>query len=152
MNFRGHTGVDLLRRRTLPPTDGTGRNLRRELLPRGTGDVLRHLSALPHGYEFLSPGDGESYGDQLVKTMANRTTPCPAVATHATQETPTRRQQDQPILPYGPEHSHWLIQCLPEARLRHEVRWLLHPPRQKQVVDTLSAVLRGKLASANDDN
>jgi len=116
------------------------------------GDALRHLSALPHGHEVLSPGDGESCGDQFVKTMATRKTPCLAVATHAAQETPTRRQQDQPVLPYGPEHSHWLIQCLPEARLRNEVRWLMRPPQQKQVVDTLSAVLRGTLASANDDN
>jgi hypothetical protein len=112
MNFRGHTGGDLLRRRLLSRTDGTGRNLRRELLPRGMGDALRHLSALPHGYEFLSPGDGESYGDQLVKTMANRTTrvrqwrPRHAGNPNVTQARPAR-----PAV--RPERSHWLIQCLP---------------------------------------
>jgi hypothetical protein len=134
-----------------PRTDGTGRNLRRELLPRGMGDALRHLSALPHGYEFLSPGDGESYGDQLVKTMANRTTPVrQRRPRHAGNPNVT---QARPARPAVRPRAFPLAHPVPAgARLRNEFPWLMRPSTAKQVVDTLSAVLRGTLASANDDN
>lgn len=39
--------------------------------PEEWADVLRHISALGHRYEFLIPGHGKSCSDQFVKTMAS---------------------------------------------------------------------------------
>jgi glyoxylase-like metal-dependent hydrolase (beta-lactamase superfamily II) len=87
--------------------------------PEEWADVLRHVSALRHRYEFLIPGHGEPCSDQFVKTMADTMTTAVRQATQATRETPDDATKAIPILPYGPEQSRWFITRLQETRARH---------------------------------
>ena len=64
--------------------------------PEEWADVLRHVSALRHRYEFLIPGHGEPCSDQFVKTMANTMTTAVRQATQATTGNPGRRHQGHP--------------------------------------------------------
>ncbi|WP_211879549.1 MBL fold metallo-hydrolase [Pseudarthrobacter albicanus] len=121
---RGHTDGDLL--------VGTGTTLYAgDLVEQGSypsfedsypeewADALRHISALRHRYEFLIPGHGQPFGDQLVKTMANTMSTAVRQAIQATRETPDDATKAIPILPYGPEQSRWFIKRLQETRAQH---------------------------------
>ena len=84
--------------------------------PEEWADVLRHVSALRHRYEFLIPGHGEPCNDQFVKTMADTMATAVRQAIQATRETPDDATKAIPILPYGPEQSRLFIKSLQESR------------------------------------
>ncbi|MBT1001249.1 MBL fold metallo-hydrolase [Paenarthrobacter sp. DKR-5] len=75
-------------------------------------DVLRHVSALRHNYEYLVPGHGEPVGDAFVRTMADTMATAVRSARQATREMPNDATKAVPILPYGPEQSRWFIHRL----------------------------------------
>lgn len=75
-------------------------------------DVLRHLSALRHNYEYLVPGHGEPVADAFVRTMADTMATAVRSARQASRETPNDATKAIPILPYGPEQSRWFIHRL----------------------------------------
>lgn len=83
--------------------------------PEEWADVLRHISALRHHYEFLVPGHGKLCGDQLVKTMANTMTTAVRQAWQSIRDTPNDATKAIPVLPYGPEQSRWFIRRLKET-------------------------------------
>lgn len=80
--------------------------------PEEWADVLRHISALRHRYEFLIPGHGTPCSDQFVKTMANTMSTAVKQARQSIRDTPTDATKAIPVLPYGPEQSRWFIKRL----------------------------------------
>lgn len=82
--------------------------------PEEWADVLRHISALRHRYEFLIPGHGKPCSDQIVKTMADTMTTAVRQARQSIRDTPTDATKAIPVLPYGPEQSRWFIRRLQE--------------------------------------
>ncbi|MFC4395229.1 MBL fold metallo-hydrolase [Arthrobacter sedimenti] len=82
--------------------------------PEEWADVLRHISALRHRYEFLIPGHGEPCSDKFVKTMANTMTTAVRQARQSIRDTPNDATKAIPVLPYGPEQSRWFIKRLQE--------------------------------------
>lgn len=85
--------------------------------PAEWADLLRHISALRHRYEYLIPGHGKPCGDQFVKTMANTMTTAVRQARQSIRETPNDATKAVPVLPYGPEQSRQVIRRLQETRL-----------------------------------
>lgn len=83
--------------------------------PLEWADVLRHISALRHRYEFLIPGHGQPCSDEFVKTMANTMTTAARQARQSLRDTPSDATKAIPILPYGPEQSRWFIKRLKET-------------------------------------
>ncbi|MDE8585918.1 MBL fold metallo-hydrolase [Arthrobacter sp. NQ4] len=84
--------------------------------PEEWADVLRHISALRHRYEFLIPGHGEPCSDQFVKTMADTMTTAVRQARQSIRDTPNDATKAIPVLPYGPEQSRWFIKRLQETK------------------------------------
>jgi len=82
--------------------------------PEEWADVLRHISALRHRYEFLIPGHGTPCSDQFVKTMANTMSTAVRQARQSIRDTPNDATKAIPVLPYGPEQSRWFIKRLQE--------------------------------------
>lgn len=82
--------------------------------PEEWADVLRHISALRHRYEFLIPGHGTPCSDQFVKTMADTMSTAVRQARQSIRDTPNDATKAIPVLPYGPEQSRWLIKRLQE--------------------------------------
>ncbi|MBX7444924.1 MULTISPECIES: MBL fold metallo-hydrolase [unclassified Arthrobacter] len=82
--------------------------------PEEWADVLRHISALRHRYEFLIPGHGTPCSDQFVKTMANTMTTAVRQARQSIRDMPSDATKAIPVLPYGPEQSRWFIKRLQE--------------------------------------
>lgn len=82
--------------------------------PADWADVLRHISALRHRYEFLIPGHGEPCSDQFVRTMANTMSTAVRQARQSIRDTPNDATKAIPVLPYGPEQSRWFIRRLQE--------------------------------------
>jgi glyoxylase-like metal-dependent hydrolase (beta-lactamase superfamily II) len=82
--------------------------------PEEWADVLRHISALRHRYEFLIPGHGKPCSDQFVKTMADTMTTAVRQARQSIRDTPNDATKAIPVLPYGPEQSRWFIKRLQE--------------------------------------
>lgn len=87
--------------------------------PEEWADVLRHISALRHRYEFLIPGHGGPCSDQFVKTMANTMSTAVRQALQSIRDTPSDATKAIPVLPYGPEQSRWFIKRLQETRGHH---------------------------------
>jgi glyoxylase-like metal-dependent hydrolase (beta-lactamase superfamily II) len=87
--------------------------------PEEWADVLRHISALRHRYEFLIPGHGQPCSDQFVKTMANTMSTAVRQALQSIRDTPSDATKAIPVLPYGPEQSRWFITRLRETRSHH---------------------------------
>ncbi|MGN7200869.1 MBL fold metallo-hydrolase [Arthrobacter sp. SAFR-044] len=83
--------------------------------PEEWADVLRHISALRHRYEFLIPGHGTPCSDQFVKTMANTMSTAVRQARQSIRDTPNDATKAIPVLPYGPEQSRWFIKRLQES-------------------------------------
>lgn len=83
--------------------------------PREWADVLRHISALRHRYDYLIPGHGEPCSDTFVKTMADTMTTAARQARQSLRDTPTDATKAIPILPYGPEQSRWFLKRLKET-------------------------------------
>jgi hypothetical protein len=108
-----------------------GRNLLRGLVPRGMGD--------------------DSCASLRCGTATNSYFPGTAGA-QATPETQRDATKAVPILPDGPERSDGPSSACRRRAVTTELVWLEYPPRQRQVLATLSAVLSGTLASVNDDN
>lgn len=117
---RGHTDGDLL--------VGTGTTLfAGDLVEHGAypsfedsyplewADVLRHISALRHRYDYLIPGHGEPCSDTFVKTMADTMTTAVRQARQSLRDTPSDATKAIPILPYGPEQSRWFLKRLKET-------------------------------------
>lgn len=91
--------------------------------PEEWADVLRHISALRHRYEFLIPGHGKPCSDQFVKTMADTMTTALRQARQSIRDTPNDATKAIPVLPYGPEQSRWFIKRLQETgRNPQEIR------------------------------
>lgn len=84
--------------------------------PEEWADVLRHISALRHRYEFLIPGHGKPCSDQFVKTMAGTMTTAVRQARQSIRDTPNDATKAIPVLPYGPEQSRWFIKRVQETR------------------------------------
>lgn len=84
--------------------------------PEEWADVLRHISALRHRYEFLVPGHGKCCSDQFVKTMASTMSTAVRQALQSIRDTPNDATKAIPVLPYGPEQSRWFIKRLQETR------------------------------------
>lgn len=84
--------------------------------PEEWADVLRHISALRHRYEFLVPGHGIPCSDQFVKTMADTMSTAVRQARQSIRDTPNDATKAIPVLPYGPEQSRWFIRRLQETR------------------------------------
>lgn len=121
---RGHTDGDLLvgTSTTLYAGDLVEQGAHpsfEDAFPEEWADVLRHISALRHRYEFLIPGHGEPCSDQFVKTMANTMTTAVRQATQSIRDTPSDATKAIPVLPYGPEQSRWFIRRLQETRAHH---------------------------------
>lgn len=83
--------------------------------PREWADVLRHISALRHRYDYLIPGHGEPCSDTFVRTMADTMTTAARQARQSLRDTPTDATKAIPILPYGPEQSRWFLKRLKET-------------------------------------
>lgn len=118
---RGHTDGDLLvgTQTTLYVGDLVEQGAHpsfEDSYPEEWSDVLRHISALRHRYEFLIPGHGEPCSDQFVRTMANTMTTAVRQARQSIRDTPSDATKAIPVLPYGPEQSRWFIKRLQEAR------------------------------------
>lgn len=121
---RGHTDGDLLV--GTPTTLYAGDLLEQgshpsfeDSYPEEWADVLRHISALRHRYEFLIPGHGGPCSDQFVKTMANTMSTAVRQALQSIRDTPSDATKAIPVLPYGPEQSRWFIKRLQETRGHH---------------------------------
>ncbi|GAA4026999.1 MBL fold metallo-hydrolase [Arthrobacter methylotrophus] len=87
--------------------------------PEDWADVLRHISALRHRYEFLVPGHGQPCSDQFVKTMADTMSTAVRQAMQSIRDTPSDATKAIPVLPYGPEQSRWFIKRLQETQAHH---------------------------------
>ncbi|WP_457946033.1 MBL fold metallo-hydrolase [Pseudarthrobacter sp. alpha12b] len=116
---RGHTDGDLLvgSATTLYVGDVVEQGAQpsfEDSYPEEWADVLRHISALRHRYEFLIPGHGKPCSDQFVKTMANTMSTAVRQARQSIRDTPNDATKAIPVLPYGPEQSRWFIQRLRE--------------------------------------
>lgn len=121
---RGHTGGDLLvgTSTTLFAGDLVEHGAHpsfEDSFPEEWADVLRHISALRHRYEFLIPGHGEPCNDQFVKTMATTMSTAVRQAQQSIREMPSDATKAIPVLPYGPEQSRWFIRRLQETRPHH---------------------------------
>lgn len=120
---RGHTDGDLLvgTQTTLYVGDLVEHGAHpsfEDSYPEEWADVLRHISALRHRYEFLIPGHGNPCSDQFVKTMANTMTTAVRQAWQSIRDTPDDATKAIPVLPYGPEQSRWFITRLKETRIK----------------------------------
>lgn len=120
---RGHTDGDLLV--GTPTTVFVGDLVEQgahpsfeDSYPEEWADVLRHISALRHRYEFLVPGHGDPCSDKFVKTMADTMTTAVRQALQSIRDTPNDATKAIPVLPYGPEQSRWFIKRLQET-IRH---------------------------------
>ncbi|MEO5316556.1 MBL fold metallo-hydrolase [Pseudarthrobacter sp. CC12] len=116
---RGHTDGDLLV--GTPTTLYVGDLVEKgahpsfeDSYPEEWADVLRHISALRHRYEYLIPGHGTPCSDQFVQTMANTMTTAVRQARQSIRDTPNDATKAIPVLPYGPEQSRWFIRRLQE--------------------------------------
>lgn len=117
---RGHTDGDLLV--GTPTTVFVGDLVEQgahpsfeDSYPEEWADVLRHISALRHRYEFLVPGHGNPCSDEFVKTMADTMTTAVRQARQSIRDTPNDATKAIPVLPYGPEQSRWFIKRLQET-------------------------------------
>jgi len=88
--------------------------------PEEWANVLRHISALRHRYEFLIPGHGKPCSDQFVQTMANTMSTAVRQARQSIRDTPKDATKAIPVLPYGPEQSRWFIKRVQDDSRRSQ--------------------------------